>query len=264
MRKYLEIALINFKAQFAWRADAGFAALVVACRVVFAYLLWGILFRGKAEIGGLGFGAMLSYYVVSSFLTQVDMSDRVAWELNSRVRDGSFSKYLVIPASPQAYFVAQVAGVEFFYVLIDFAAALACAFVFRFGFSLQADVGIALAATGMILLGLLFMVLFNYSLGLLTFRFQDIWPFYMIKNNLVLFASGAIVPLSLLPETVQGFMRYLPFYYVGYLPSMLLVGRKADEAAPGLLVLGLWCLGLVVVNKLMYEGFRRRYEGVGI
>ena len=70
------------------------------------------------------------------------------------------------------------------------------------------------------------MIQLNYFLGILAFKFQEIRMFLMIKGNIVAFITGTLVPLVLLPQGIVSAMRFFPFYYVTYLPSMLLIGKK--------------------------------------
>lgn len=116
----------------------------------------------------------------------------------------------------------------------------------------------------MVLLGLLFMVQLNYYLGILTLKYQEINTFLMIKKNLILLATGTIVPLALFPEKIVKLMSRLPFYYVTYLPSMLLTGRCGEEAVPGILTLIFWCVFLQFVIAVTWKSYRKKYDGVGI
>ena len=97
MRKYGETAVIYFKAQLVWRADAVFNMLFTITKIIFAYVLWGAVFEGKESIAGFTFHSMLSYYIISSFLSQIEMSGGISGEISSRIRNGTFSKYMVIP-----------------------------------------------------------------------------------------------------------------------------------------------------------------------
>ena len=108
------------------------------------------------------------------------------------------------------------------------------------------------------------MVQLNYFLGILTLKYQEIGTFLMIKNNLIALVTGTIIPLALFPEAFVKGMRLLPFYYVTYLPSMLLTGRCGQEALPGLIVLLLWCLALQTVVANTWKKYRIKYDGVGI
>ena len=78
MRKYTETALIYFKAQLIWRADTVFNMLFTVTKIIFAYVLWDAIFEGKEMIAGFTFHSMLSYYIISSFLSQIEMSGGIS------------------------------------------------------------------------------------------------------------------------------------------------------------------------------------------
>ena len=110
MRKYIEVAKVYFKTQFAWRADVLFNMIFTISRILFAYLLWRMVFSGKEVVSGFTFHGMLSYYIVSSFLSQLEMSGGISGEICQRIRNGAFSKYMILPVSMEGYFVAMEAG----------------------------------------------------------------------------------------------------------------------------------------------------------
>lgn len=264
LRKYREIAKIYLKAQLVWRADTIFNMIFTVCKIIFAYLLWGIIFEGKETVSGFTFHSMLSYYIISSFLSQIEMSDGVSGEISERIRNGTFSKYMVIPVNIEKYFLAMETGIVTFYLAFDFLAAAIWIFIFRIQFVFTTNTIMILFALSMILLGLLFMVQLNYFLGILTLKYQEISTFLMIKNNLVELITGSIIPLILLPDPIIAFMKVFPFYYVTYLPSMLLIGRCKEEAVIGVLIMVGWCIFMKIINKVTYEKYRLKFDGVGI
>ena len=264
MNKYKEAIRIHLKTQMAWRADVVFNMLFTVGRILFAWLLWGIIFQEQSTVAGFTFHGMLSYYIISSFLAQLEMSSGISAEITARIRNGTFSNYLVLPISIEGYFLAMETGVVLFYMGFDLAAALIWVLLFRIRFVLTQDVLIACCALLMVLLGLIFMVQLNYYLGILTLKYEEISTFLMIKNNLIALVTGTIVPLVLFPESVVSFMRLLPFYYVTYLPSMLLTGRCREEALPGLLILASWCVAMQGMICVTWKRYRRKYDGVGI
>lgn len=108
------------------------------------------------------------------------------------------------------------------------------------------------------------MMQLHYFLGIWAFKFLEIWVFLMIKNNILALATGTLIPLMLLPDALVAAMKYLPFYYVTYLPTMLLMGRNTEELFMGLGVLAVWNAAFLPLNHILYERLRRRYDGVGI
>ena len=55
MYKYWEISKVHMKEQLTWRADVVFNMLFTIVKILFAYLLWGIIFQGKSMIGQFTF-----------------------------------------------------------------------------------------------------------------------------------------------------------------------------------------------------------------
>ncbi len=264
MRKYWAISRTYMKTQLVWRADVIFNMLFTIARILFAYLLWGTVFRDKETVGQFTFHGMLSYYIVSSFLSQLDMSGGIGNEIHDRIRNGTFSKYMVIPVGIEKYFMAMELGVVLFYIVFDFIAAAVWIFVFRIQFVFAADGGIVVCAVIMAVLGMLFMVQLNYFLGLLTLKYQGIGTFLMIKNNLAALVTGSIVPLALFPETAIRIMRLLPFYYAAYLPAMLFTGMCKEEAVTGIAVIACWCLIMQFCINVVWKKNLKKYDGVGI
>lgn len=264
MGKYWEVSKIYMKTQLAWRADVIFNMFFTITKILFAYLLWGIIFRGKDFVGRFTFHGMLSYYIISSFLSQLEMSGGISSELHDRIRNGTFSKYMVIPVGIEKYFMAMEMGIVLFYGAFDFMAAAVWIFVFRIRFVFVRDWRVIVCAAVMAVLGMLFMAQLNYLLGLLTLKYQGIGTFLMIKNNLAALVTGGIVPLALFPEIIVGLMRILPFYYVTYLPAMLLTGMCRDEAFTGIAVIAAWCAAMQAVITVVWRKYLRKYDGVGI
>lgn len=264
MRKYSEIARAYMKAQLIWRSDTFVDVVLAVAKILFAWILWSILFEGKEQIAGLGFQAMISYYIISSYLFQLEKSAEISQQMTGMLRNGTFSKYMVIPVQTQGYFVAMEAGKIAFSAGIGLLTTVLWFYLFRIPFVFTANLKVLFCGIAMVVLGLLFMALLNYFLGILTLKFEEISTFLMIKDNFSAFVTGAVIPLALLPEWIIGGMRFLPFYYVTYLPSMLFIGKCEEEAATGLLVLSVWCIVFFVLNQVTYEHYRIKYDGAGI
>lgn len=264
MYKYLEISKIYMKTQLAWRADTIFNMIFTVTKILFAYLLWGIVFQERDMVGQFSFHGMLSYYIISAFLSQLEMSEGVSNEIHERIRNGTFSKYMVIPVSIEKYFIFMELGVVGFYITFDFLAAIIWKFVFRIQFQFTQSIANVFCALLMTVLGLFFMVQLNYLLGLLTLKYQGIGTFLMIKNNLMSLVTGGIVPLALFPEIVVNVMKKFPFYYVTYLPAMLFTGQCEEEAWTGVSIIFIWCIVIQIVISAVWKKYIRKYDGVGI
>ena len=264
MRKYIEITKIYIKTQMVWRADTIFNMLFTISRVIFAVILWKMVFAGRDILAGFTYQTMLTYYIISVFLGQMEQSRDIGYQMNEQIRNGTFSKYMVLPVDMKSYFLAMQLGKMIYYLAFDLLAVIVWVFLFRIQFTITTDVKIVLFALGLTVMGFYFMIQINYYLGLLTLKYEDIGTFLMIKDNIMALITGAIIPLALFPEEVIMLMKIFPFYYVTYLPSMLLLGRCEEEVLIGFVVLVCWCVIMHFLIQATWQSYRKKYDGVGV
>lgn len=257
------IARVSFKAQIVYRFDVSMTALATITRVLFAWILWGVIFSTRETVGGFTHHAMLSYYVVSSFLASLDMSKGIAFEISDRIKGGTFSRFMVIPSHPQLYFTSQTLGAAGYYAIFAALAASASAAMFLRAGLPATDPAAVVCALAMIAMGLVCMCEYQFLIGILSFKFQDVG--LHLQGNLIDFSTGVMIPLSLLPRGVQTALGALPFPYVTYVPAMLMTGQSsAADGWRGLCVLVFWTLALLLLGRFAYTRLRTRYDGVGI
>ena len=264
MKKYLETFRLSFKMQIIWRFDVAMTVLGTICRILAAWLLWGAIFGERTDVSGFTFDSMLSYYVVSSFISSIDKSGDISGEVSQLIRDGGFSKHIAVPMDPLGFFGAMTAGQAAFHLGFGLATAAVCTLLFNINIAFTADIMMITAAVAMVLMGIVFLICFQYMLGIISFIFLSVGGLNHFFGSVTAFATGAMIPLALLPEGVRAFLRLLPFYYANYLPAMLLTGRGADEMRAGLLVMSAWTAGMLFVARVSYNKMRVRYDGVGI
>jgi len=263
VKKYYETAKIIFKTQIAYRFDIITCMILTISKILLAYVLWGAIFGKQSVISGFTFNSMLSYYIISSFLSQLDKSSDVGWQIAEEIRNGSFSKYIIRPMGIFRYFTAQTVGAAAFQLSFNLIAAMIWVFIFHIDFVISSNCQSIFAALSLTLLGLLFMIQINYFIGILAFKFLDTGIFMMIKDNIVEFVTGSLIPLTLLPSEIIKVMTFFPFYYISYLPSMLLLGRNYNEIISGIVILTLWNIFYGIINSITYKNLKSVYEGVG-
>lgn len=264
MKKYFEIGKITFKAELAYRFDVIMGILLAVCRIILSFILWSALFKGKDTIGGFSFNMMITYYIVSSFFSKLDMSESIVNQLSYEIRTGKFSKYLIQPVKPLGYFISVTCAKTIFIFCISSAVTIVLAFVFRKYLSFNSRMSMILTAFFINILGLIFLMLLNYFIGILSFKFYDIGAFNMIKNNIFEFITGTFIPLSLFPIWVESNMKLFPFYYIYYYPSTMIVTGDNGNVLSAITVLLSWNLFMAAAIKITYKVLRKKYEGVGI
>lgn len=264
MNKYLAVAMIFFKSQLIYRFDVSMSMLGTVGRVLFAWLVWGAIFADQDNVGGFHFEAMLLYYVVSSFIATLDVCFGVSGEISHEIRNGNFSKFMVIPINPQLYWLAQNYGVVFYLALFALPASIVSGLVFGAGGYIGQPAAIFLGLI-MVFMGLTFMVTYHVFIGILAFKFQDVGFFLHFQSTIIQFAQGAFLPINLLPYTMQQLIRLLPFPHFVFTPTMLFIGKMHwYEGLHSIGVLAIWLIIMTMAAQAAYQRLRVKYDGVGV
>ncbi len=264
MKKYLEIAKITWKSMMAYRYDVFAGAAFSVCKILLACLMWSIIFESREQVGGYGFHTMMTYYILASLFGRLDQSNGLNWQFSGEIRNGQFGKYIVRPVRPLLYFAACSYAKSCYVFGINFIAAVAWMLIFAGRMTVTSNIADLLMALVIFLLGLNFMILFNYFLSILSFKFLDISGLNILKGNLIEFVSGALVPLTVFPAAVTKAFSLLPFYYTVYYPAALMIGREVEKPVTALLVIVFWNVALGIAAGLYYGSAVKKFEGVGI
>ena len=265
LQKYLEVFRISFKMQITWRFDVAMTMVATICRILAGWILWQAIFSSRSMVKGFSFQAMLSYYILSSILASIDFSYQISGEVSDLIRGGRFSGHMVTPMNPLAFFASMTAGVSAFHLGFSLLSALICIVAFRINVAIANDLGCVFLGIAMVPIGLAFMACYHYLIGVLTFKFLEIGWFMHVQGSIIAFATGSLVPLSLLPDSAVLVLRFFPFTHVVYTPVMLLCGRMGIQE--GLFSLGLmaaWTLAMLAIAQYAYSHLRVKYDGVGI
>ena len=261
----MEVFRMSFKMQIIWRFDVVMTMVATVARIVAAWILWLAIFQGRDIVNGFTFEAMLSYYIVGAIVSSIDFSHQVSGEVSWLIKDGGFSKHMVTPMNPMGFFGAMVGGESAFHLMFSLIAAVICSYAFGVNVILSTESIRIMLAVLMIPIGLTFMVGYHYFVGIMAFKFLDIDFFMHVQGSIIAFATGSMIPLSMLPSGIADVLRYLPFTHVVYTPTMLLTGQiDASEGLIGLCVLSIWTVSMSIIAQKTYAGMRVKYDGVGI
>jgi ABC-2 type transport system permease protein len=105
-----------------------------------------------------------------------------------------------------------------------------------------------------ILLGRTVLYFFDWALASVTFYTTEVWGLGVLLMGFGMFASGALIPLAMMPAWLQDILRLLPFAQVVYVPISLLSGIIPASQAPGLwLIQMVWIVVLWVFSRFFFR-----------
>ena len=95
----------------------------------------------------------------------------------------------------------------------------------------------------------------NLCFGFMAFYVKNLWGFNILKNSIISFLSGALIPLAFMPEPLRIALEYMPFASMGYTPVMIYMGKYgAAEIALRLGIQLVWAAALYGISKLIWAG----------
>lgn len=247
---YATIGRLSVIEQVQYRAANLFYMIGMITEPVVYLVVWSTIAdqRGGA-VGGYTPATFASYYIVWTLVRNMNIVfTPFGWE--QRIRDGSFSAQLIRPLHPIHYDLAFFAGwkVVVMVMWVPLAAGLSLAF------RPSLDPRVSQIATFVVAIWGAYLIrsLLLWMLGMITFWTTRIGAVFEVFFAAELLMSGRVVPMTLMPSSIQTLADYLPFESTFGFPITALVGPITDaELAAGLarqaVWIGLGSLGVAVM-----------------
>ena len=266
MRKYWVVFRVAVSERLVYRGDFFIATFLRFIPIITTILLWQAIYDGakREVVGGLVYSQMVSYYLFVMIVRAFGSMPRLATDISTDIRDGGLRKYLLQPIDYLSYQMSLRAAHKLVYFVM---ASIPYALVFwlcrRFLPDWPTGAGLGLSIVTLLLtfgLGLAI----NSLIGLLGFWFLEVRSFLHVFMTAQYFLSGHMFPLSLLPDSVQDVVTWLPFAYETYYPTLILLQRlDSGETARVLLVQGLWVVVLLAAARVAWVRGLKRYAAYG-
>lgn len=218
------------------------------------WVLWYAIFKigGAQEINGMDYRGMIHYTLMSILFTQIRGGD-LDFDLAEMIRSGQLSNYLLRPVGVVEFVYLRGLGPKLF--ISAFCLLLGIFAGFLMGLSPFRIIGAMLLA----LIGNAIHYQISASLSAAAFLWEEAYSIIMVKNMLVSFLSGELIPLNLFPPSMQWLWKSTPFYLYVFGPTQYALGRWSDaEFARQLLVCAGWLgVGYLLIRASWGMGIRR-------
>lgn len=256
---FLRIALLS---NLQYRA-AGAIWMIGSILEPIVYLtVWSTVARSQAgAVGSYTAAEFAAYYAVLLLVNHLTFT-WVMHEFQYRIQYGHLSLSLLRPVHPIHADIAEnlaFKGVQLG-VILPAAGVIVLAFDPRF------DIVPWSLALFVPSLALAFLLRFfvEWTLAMAAFWTTRVTAMNQIYFSLLMFLSGRVAPIELLPGWVSQAAQHLPFYYAIGFPVELALGRLApEEAMRGFAIQVLWLAAVAAIIALTWRRAARRFTAVG-
>ncbi|HHK7830017.1 TPA: ABC-2 family transporter protein, partial [Streptococcus pneumoniae] len=81
-----------------------------------------------------------------------------------------------------------------------------------------------------------------------------LWGSNLLKNSLVAFMSGSLIPLSFFPKIIADILYFLPFSSLIYTPVMIIVGKyNISQMIQAVLLQLFWLLVMIALSQIIWK-----------
>jgi ABC-2 type transport system permease protein len=186
--------------------------------------IWTALYAGKESADGVTFEAMLTYIVVSNFLSGINGAGTPLWDMQEKVRTGDIALELMRPFDvPLRYLFADFGSVAFYFLF-----ALLPVYILVFLFI---DLTLPMSwVTWVIFLitafiGFLIRYCIEMSFSFLSFFLVETGGIVDIFYFAMSLLSGSVIPLWFFPDWLEKLAIYMPFQGIYFIPNSIFIGK---------------------------------------
>jgi len=248
--------------QFQYRASLVIWLVWTVMESVVYLVVWSTVARSSGgQVGGYDPAGFAAYFLVTMVVNQLTFT-WIMHEFEYRVRQGQLSPLLLKPLHPIHGDIAENVTYKALTSVVLVPALVLLCWAFRP--ALQPQPWMAAAFLPAVLLAFLLRFLSGWTLALAGFWTTRVLAINQLYYMAMLFLSGQMVPLSLLPGPVQALAAVLPFRWMVAFPVELLLGQLSpEETLAGFGVQLAWIAAHAVAAACVWRAGLRRYSAVG-
>ncbi len=260
---YLAFFKQSIKFRWAYKINSIFGILGTILKIVASIYLWRAIFSSSPNnlIGGFNNNEMITYLILTNIVT-FSLGSAVDFTVPYEIIEGFIAVELIKPYSYIKRHFFYDLGNLFTNVVVS-TSVLITYLTYTNNLNFFISINFIYFLFSMFL-AYLFIFSFNMLIALVAFYTNYIWGIRMIKNTLISFLSGALIPLSFLPKTFEYISIYTPFSYLSYYPTLLIMGKINNyEILRTFLIQSFWTLLSLVFMKFLYKRALKNLQILG-
>lgn len=221
------------------------------------FFVWKAVFLSSDSDTFMGFTMInMVVYLFMTYLSTVLTGSDMSYAIGEEIVEGSIAMRLIKPVNYDTSFFFQELGNKIIMIGVMLIPLTVSVEVYRYVATgtVMFDGLQFLTFIISILFGYIISFYFNMCFGFLAFWLKNLWGANMLKESIIKFLSGAVIPIAFLPPVIGNVLNLLPFASLTYTPVMIYMGMY--DASQTLFFLGLqvfWMLVFFGLSKFFWN-----------
>lgn len=224
-------------------------------------VVWSTVARGEGgEIAGFGPREFAAYYVAALVVNHLTFS-WIMHEFQYFIQTGQFSFVLLRPLHPIHGDLADNVAYKLVMLVVLLPAGALLWLLFEPRFVVGPGLALAFPA---VLLAFALRFTLDWTLALAAFWTTRVSALNQTYFAVMMFFSGRVAPVVLLPDLLRDAGNALPFYWIVGFPVELMIGRVTPgQALTGFAVQLAWIAAALALQAALWRSALRQYSAVG-
>lgn len=228
LKIYLPFTRAGIQRMMAYRMNFSLFFIGESLYCFVMYFLWQAIFNANHTERFMGFTRleMVLFVFLSNIITFLVNSDMME-DLGTEIKDGSIIMRMIKPINLDFSFLFMELGTKIV-ILIGIGLPIVLGLeIYRYCMTgcILFDIGRFLLFLLSTILGYWISFYLNLCFGFMAFFFNNIWGFSMLKQALLKFLTGSMIPIAFMPALLQKVLNLLPFASMSYTPVMIYIGK---------------------------------------
>lgn len=261
MKKYIPFFKAGMMEELSYKAAIFMWMVITVLQLICIVFLWIAVFQSAAEpvVNGFTFEQMIVYFVMTNIFAFTCLDSPTLHDIDTEIKDGTIAISFIKPISYRLRFLSRSLGGCCMRTIILGIPAYTIAYIV---FVVLGYITIVSAADLLVHIVLFFLctlfavALFdtiNYICGVLCFYTTAAWGLNQMKNVVINFFSGVLIPLSFFPGSFGKIVEVLPFAGLTQNPVYILIQRVDVMTAAGFVLKNIvWFVIFEIVAKLLF------------
>lgn len=262
LKKYRPFFKASTMNTFAYKFSIYTWLLISVVSILCVFFLWTAVFQNSPTevINGFTFKEIISYTVIITIFTFTINGADTLGTICDEIRKGQIEMYLIKPISYRLRFIYCSLGDLFAVNLILGIPTLliSCIFFVSKGYMIIGSVPHFISNILLFFLSQIFATLLldsiNFFLGIVAFYTYAIFGIIQIKNCIIGFLSGQLLPIAFFPDWARQIIEFSPFVGIAQNPALILLGKMTlKEEISAILLQILWLGIFETINHFFYN-----------
>ena len=250
MRKYLYIFKYTFINELSYFSKVIFRVLSYFLHIFVLYHVWLYVYEDGNTIAGFNLNQMMWYLIIAE-LFMMGVSKVAKERPIEEIKSGSIAYIMTKPYSYVGYIFTTYLAEGLIRLLIMIPISIIFGFVFvgplhtfelkYFGFMVLSFI-----------LGYSINGLFQILISLFSFFVEDATPFHWVFSKIVLI-FGVFFPIDMMPEILQGILKFTPAYVISYAPTKMMVNFDIYFALEAIFVQIVYLILVLILVNIVYR-----------